>query len=75
MSTIKGFNPQGSLASHVIGNVKSISPKEYEERKTKGYKRDDLIGKKGIERQYDEIMKGKDGEENVEVVSRPWELS
>ena len=63
----KRLYPQGSLASHVIGNVKSISPKEYEERKTKGYKRDDLIGKKGIERQYDEIMKGKDGEENVEV--------
>ena len=63
----KRLYPQGSLASHVIGNVKSISPKEYEERKAKGYKRDDLIGKKGIERQYDEIMKGKDGEENVEV--------
>lgn len=32
----KRLYPQGSLASHVIGNVKSISPKEYEERKTKG---------------------------------------
>ena len=63
----KRLYPQGDLASHVIGNVKSISQKEYEERKSKGYKNDDLIGKKGIERQYDEIMKGKDGEESVEV--------
>ncbi|WP_082680486.1 penicillin-binding protein 2 [Oceanivirga salmonicida] len=55
------------LASHVIGYVKQINGKEYSELKDKGYNIDDLIGKKGIEKQYDYEMKGIDGREYVEV--------
>ncbi len=55
------------LASHVIGYVKNISTKEYTKLKDKGYSVDDLIGKKGIEKEYDFRMKGTDGREYVEV--------
>ena len=55
------------LASHVIGYVRSIDEKELKELKNKGYNDRDIIGKKGIEKQYDELLKGKDGFEYIEV--------
>ena len=63
----KRYYPEDSLASHVIGYVKPISEKEYEQLKKDGYRNSDLIGKKGVERSYDKEMKGQDGKENVEV--------
>ena len=63
----KRYYPEDSIASHVIGNVKPISEKEYNELKKDGYQNDDLIGKKGVEKEYDKIMKGQDGVEDVEV--------
>lgn len=63
----KRYYPEDTLASHVIGNVKPISEKEYENLKDKGYQNSDLIGKKGVEKFYDLEMKGEDGVENVEV--------
>ena len=63
----KRFYPEDTIASHVIGYVKPISEKEYNELKDKGYQNSDLIGKKGVERSYDKEMKGQDGKENIEV--------
>lgn len=59
--------PLGKLASHVLGYVKLISQDEYKSLKDVGYLVDDLIGKKGIEKQYDKQLKGVDGQEFVEV--------
>ncbi|VWL85621.1 penicillin-binding protein 2 [Oceanivirga miroungae] len=58
---------EDDLASHVVGYVKNISDDEYEELKDKGYAPDDLIGKKGIEKQYDLELKGKEGQTLVEI--------
>lgn len=63
----KRYYPENNLASSVIGNVKLISSQEYETLKDLGYNRDDQIGKKGIEKKYDKILKGEDGQEFVEV--------
>lgn len=63
----KRYYPEEHISSHVIGYVKPISEKEYNDLKDKGYLNDDLIGKKGIEKQYDMEMKGQDGIEEVEV--------
>lgn len=59
--------PKGKLASHILGYVKLISAEEYKVLKNAGYLVDDLIGKKGIEKQYDKQLKGTDGQEFVEV--------
>ena len=48
-------------ASHVIGYVKKISNKEYETLKDEGYDDRDVIGKEGIEKQYDKILRGEKG--------------
>lgn len=58
------------LASHVIGYVKLINDKEYSELKNNGYSNNDLIGKDGIEKTYDLVMKGKSGTEYIEVDAR-----
>lgn len=53
--------------SHVIGYVGSVSPEEYEQRKQRGYRRTDEIGKTGIERSYEHQIRGEPGERRVEV--------
>lgn len=63
----KRYYPNGKLASHALGYVKLISASEYEENKDDGYQSDDLIGKQGIEKQYDKILHGQAGQEYVEV--------
>ncbi|CAM3100220.1 penicillin-binding protein 2 [Streptobacillus felis] len=66
----KRYYHKHEIASHVIGNVKLISEKEYEELKDKGFEKDDLVGKDGIEKTYNIELKGKSGKEFVEVDAR-----
>lgn len=53
----------GKEASQVIGYVQAISAEELEENKGKGYNSNSVIGKAGIEKVYEEILRGKDGKE------------
>lgn len=55
------------VASHSLGYVKKISEKEYEELREKDYTPRDIIGKSGIEKTYDDILRGKPGYEYIEV--------
>lgn len=57
-------------ASHVVGYVKKISNKEYEILKDEGYDDRDVIGKEGIEKQYDKVLRGEKGYEYFEVNAR-----
>ena len=49
------------MFAHVIGYVGSISQEEYKRLKAGGYKHYQKIGKSGIEKQYDQLLRGKDG--------------
>src|SRR5215470_4407903 len=65
----------GTLAAHAIGYVGEVSPDELKKpngpfSREKGYKLGDIIGKFGIERTYNDILMGKDGERRVLVDSR-----
>lgn len=53
----------GKEASQVIGYVQAISAEELEENKGKGYNSNSVIGKAGIEKVYEETLRGKDGKE------------
>ncbi len=60
--------PYGPFASHLLGYVGEISDKELEDPKfASTYIRGDLIGRMGIERQYERFLRGKDGKRFVEV--------
>ncbi len=62
--------PQQELAGHVLGYIHSISQTELEEAEESVYQMDSLIGKTGIERQYEEVLRGTVGARRVEVDSR-----
>ena len=61
---------EDETASHVIGYVKKISNKEYETLKDEGYDDRDVIGKEGIEKEYDKVLRGEKGFEYFEVNAR-----
>ncbi len=65
------YPSEGKLA-HVLGYVGEISPEQLElpQYKEKGYKPGDIIGKEGLEKVYDDYLRGRDGYRKVIVDSR-----
>lgn len=60
--------PQGSLAGHVLGYIHSISGEEMAKEEIKSrYSLNSLIGKSGIEKQYEAYLRGTDGAQQIEV--------
>ncbi len=51
--------------SHVIGYVRAISSEEYEVMKEEGYANDDIIGKVGIEKAAEALLRGEKGVREV----------
>lgn len=56
--------------SHILGYVGKLSPEEYTEMRERGYRRADEIGKSGVERGYETIMRGTLGARVGEVDAR-----
>ncbi|MCL2479043.1 MAG: penicillin-binding transpeptidase domain-containing protein, partial [Treponema sp.] len=63
---IRNYTDIGSL-SHIIGYTGSITRDELTMLYNKGYQQGDMIGKNGIEKQYDEILRGQEGWETRTV--------
>ncbi len=59
---VRNYLETGSLA-HIIGYVGDITKDELKLLYNQGYKSGDVIGKAGIEKQYDMMLRGKDGRE------------
>ena len=55
-----------TLAAHVLGRVAAISADEYKALKDKGYDINDTLGKDGIEKALEDILRGIDGTYAVE---------
>jgi penicillin-binding protein 2 len=55
------------LAAQAFGFVGRISAEEYAVRKVAGYSPDDLVGKDGLEKVWEETLRGEDGGREVEV--------
>ncbi len=62
--------PQNGLAAHVIGYVGEISESELDQPEFIKYDAGDVIGKAGIERQYNDTLMGVDGQRQVVVDNR-----
>ncbi len=58
------------LLSHVFGYVGRVSEDEYNKNKNLGYILTDFIGKSGLEKSFETILRGKSGAERVEVDSK-----
>jgi penicillin-binding protein 2 len=64
--SIRSYGDVGSL-SHILGYVGDITRDELTTLYNQGYQQGDIIGKAGIERQYDELLRGKEGMETRTV--------
>ncbi len=53
--------PFGSSTAHVLGYLQEISADEIRSESGRGRRMGDMIGKTGIERQYEEVLRGEDG--------------
>jgi penicillin-binding protein 2 len=61
------LSKHGSVASHVLGYVGEIEKEELGRLKGHGYRLGDFMGKDGIEKVYDHLIRGVDGGKKVEV--------
>ena len=65
--------PQGEVFSHVVGHIGRINQREVEQLQAEGlsanYRGTDYIGKTGLEQNYERILHGTTGVEEVEVDS------
>jgi len=59
--------PCNSVCSHVLGYVGGLTKDEWLFYKEKGYQYSDKVGKTGIEKQYESLLRGRDGQEEIEV--------
>lgn len=67
-SQVSRYYPNGNTASHILGYLGKISDNEKETYVEKrGYQSWEMIGKDGIEKAYEEVLRGKSGEEKVQV--------
>ncbi|KPJ74873.1 MAG: peptidoglycan glycosyltransferase [Deltaproteobacteria bacterium SG8_13] len=57
----------GQSAAHILGYLGEISANELDSGKYPGVRSGDLIGKAGVERSYDEYLRGRGGGRQVEV--------
>lgn len=60
--------PFGEISSHVLGYVGQITEDELKDQKyEKNYKIGDRIGRSGVEQVYEDVLKGVDGAEIIEI--------
>lgn len=59
--------PDGTIAPHILGVTGVINAEEYATLKSEGYAMDDVLGKSGIERIFEENLKGTNGTKTVTI--------
>ena len=69
IKSMRNYVDVGSL-SHILGYVGDITRDELTSLYNLGYQSGDMIGKAGVERQYDQLLRGTQGRETRTVDSR-----
>jgi penicillin-binding protein 2 len=59
--------PAGVMAAHLFGYLGEISERELQKLQKEGYEQGDIIGIKGVEKVYEDILKGEEGFRFMEV--------
>lgn len=57
----------GKTAAHVLGYVGEITSEELRQKRGQGYVMGDLIGKAGLEKQYDRLLRGEKSIHHVQI--------
>ncbi|MCL2214673.1 MAG: penicillin-binding protein 2 [Treponema sp.] len=69
IKSVRNYVEVGSL-SHILGYVGDITRDELTSLYNLGYQMGDMIGKSGVEKQYDQLLRGRQGWETRTVDSR-----
>jgi penicillin-binding protein 2 len=64
------YYPHHAISSHVVGYIGRLNKEEYEALRDQGWMQDAWIGRAGVEKMYDELLRGKDGGRQIEVNAR-----
>ncbi|MEA2250105.1 MAG: penicillin-binding protein 2 [Solirubrobacteraceae bacterium] len=69
--------PEGSLAAQLVGTTGEIDSTELRQKRFKGVPQGTIIGKDGIERAYDQYLRGVDGSTKITVdaLGRPKQVT
>lgn len=59
--------PAGIVAPHVLGYLGEISEEELAKAPATAYEPGDVVGKSGVEKTYEEVLRGEKGSEELEV--------
>jgi penicillin-binding protein 2 len=59
--------PQGSLAAQLVGSIGEIDDKELKLKRFKGVTQGTVIGQGGLERSYDQYLRGVDGSTKITI--------
>ncbi|MBI4420434.1 MAG: penicillin-binding protein 2 [Gemmatimonadetes bacterium] len=62
--------PYGPVTAHAVGYVGEVTERELSSAKFAGARAGTLVGRDGLERQYDDQLRGEDGVRFVEVTAR-----
>jgi penicillin-binding protein 2 len=61
--------PHETLAAHLFGYVGEVSEEQLKEERYRGLQPSDMVGKDGVEYQYDEVLRGRPGATVIQVDS------
>ncbi len=70
VATSRRHYPNGALAAHALGFMNEVSAEDLKRKKDEGYRPGDLIGRTGLERQWETSLRGQRGFEKVVVDRR-----
>ena len=69
-SAPKRIYPDGEAVGAFVGYISEINESELEKMASEGYKPGQLVGKQGLEKQYERELRGREGVQFVEVDAR-----
>ncbi|MBF2005258.1 MAG: penicillin-binding protein 2 [Chlorogloeopsis fritschii C42_A2020_084] len=63
------YYPHGKEFAHVLGYTRELTAEQLKDKKDKGYRLGDVIGQMGIEKAFENVLRGEWGGQQVEVDS------
>ncbi|MBW4630362.1 MAG: penicillin-binding protein 2 [Iphinoe sp. HA4291-MV1] len=57
----------GKELAHVLGYTREVTPQQLKQKKQEGYRLGDVIGQMGVEKAYEQLLRGEWGGQQVEV--------
>lgn len=64
------YYPHGNQLAHILGYTRELTAEQLTNRKKEGYRLGDVIGQMGVEKAYEQTLRGEWGGQQVEVDGR-----